>query len=183
VVETDFLARFGLRPKNEGVRVRFIRWLSVLVGVLVIGLSFIVKHVPGNVMEMTNKTSNLVTVPIFGLFIMAWFVPFVTPLGAMVGTLCSVIAAILIGFWDVLTGRPAISFQYIGMGALVVSLATGCFVSRMGPRRDDRAGTRRWALGTIILLTMLVGVLISWGRTGRPSSGALSSAQLSVDTR
>jgi DNA-binding GntR family transcriptional regulator len=92
-----------------------------------------------------DPASNLVTVPIFGLFIMAWFVPFVTPLGAMVGTLCSVVAAILIGFWDGLTGQPAISFQYIGMGSLVVSLAVGCFVSRVGPRRGDRAGVRRWA--------------------------------------
>jgi solute:Na+ symporter, SSS family len=175
VVETDFLARLGLRPENEKVRVRFVRWLGVLVGVLVIGLSFVVKHVPGNVMEMTNRTSNLVTVPIFGLFIMAWFFPFVTPLGAIVGTLCSVAAAILIGFWDVLTGQTAISFQYIGMGSLAVGLATGWVVSRVGPKRGDRDGTRRWALAAIALIILLTGLLIAWGRAAGPDPLLISS--------
>jgi SSS family solute:Na+ symporter len=181
VVETDFLSRWGLRPKDEKARVRFIRWLSVLIGILVIGLSFVVKYVPGNVMEVTNKTSNLVTVPIFGLFIMAWFVPFVTPLGAMVGTLCSVVAAVLIGFWDVMTGQPAISFQYIGMGSLAVSLAVGCFVSRMGPRRHDRTGTRRWAVASAVLMTILTVLIVTWGRDARLDTAAAAVAPRRAD--
>jgi Na+/proline symporter len=142
VVSKDFLERFNRFPSDEKSKVRLMRWITFGIGVMVVVLGLLVKHVPGNVYEVTNKTSNLVSVPIFGLFIMAWYMPFVTPLGALIGTLCSVIVAVLVGFWDVITGRNAFSFQYIGLSAIIVGLAVGALLSRFGPRREDVRGTR-----------------------------------------
>jgi SSS family solute:Na+ symporter len=161
VLETDFLTRAKWYPRDGQLRIRILRWLGLLIGVGVIAVSFIVERIPGNVMEVTNKTANLVTVPIFGLFLLAWFLPFVTPLGAMLGTGASVCAAILIGFWDMLTGNTAISFQYIGLGALTISLAVGATVSRFGPAREDGAGTRRWAMiGGLLLVGGTIAIAV-----------------------
>jgi SSS family solute:Na+ symporter len=158
VISKDFLERFNRFPQAEVDRVRLMRWITLGIGVTVIALGLLVKHVPGNVYAVTNKTANLVSVPIFGLFVMAWYMPFVTPLGALIGTLCSVIVAVLVGFWDVITGREAFSFQYIGVSSIVVSLAVGALLSRYGPRREDRRGTRNWAIASVLA----VAVTTTW---------------------
>jgi solute:Na+ symporter, SSS family len=164
VVNRDFLARFNWLPATEAGRVRLLRVLTVLIGTIVILLGLVVKHVPGNIIDVTNKTASLVTTPIFGLFLMAWYMKTITPVAALLGTLASVTVAVLVGFWDMLTGQPGFSFTLIGPSALIASLAAGWLISRWGPRREDHRGTAIWgAAGTILILGTAL-VLVMQGR-------------------
>lgn len=98
VVTTDFLDRFGIRPKTEKGHVRAARLLAFAIGgVVVVGSSFM-EHIPGNITAVTQKTSNLFTTPIFALFFFALFVPFANPTGVLVGAICGVTTAVLIAF-------------------------------------------------------------------------------------
>lgn len=167
VVTRDFLERFKLTPATEAGRVRLLRVLTVVIGVAVIALGLVMKHVPGNITAVTNKTASLVTTPIFGLFLMAWYMKSITPVGALLGTLVSVAVAVLIGFWDMLTGRPGFSFQYIGPAALIASQAVGWLVSRLGPRREDRRGNRIWGMaGTAFVLGLAGWLVLAFRITG-----------------
>jgi len=153
VINRDFLARFNLLPATETGRVRLLRVMTVLIGGLVILLGLVVKQIPGNIIDVTNKTASLVTTPIFGLFLMAWYMKAITPVAALLGTLASVTVAVLIGFWDMLTDQPGFSFTYIGPCSLIASLATGWLLSRWGPRRDNRRGSMIWGIvGTALIL-------------------------------
>jgi SSS family solute:Na+ symporter len=163
VVMSDFVDRMQPPPPKQ-TRVRLSRWLTVLVGASVIVLSVLMKRVPGNFMEMTNKTANLATMPIFGLFFLAFFVSSATPLAAWLGAAYGLAAAILIGFWDVLTGNPGFSFQLVSPGSIAAGLAVSCALSRWGPRRGA-PGTRRVAwIGALLLAGGTAGLIV-WGRS------------------
>lgn len=164
VVSRDFLPRLRLVPATEAGRVRLLRILTVTIGATVILLGLFIKHIPGNIIDVTNKTASLVTTPIFGLFLMAWYMKSITPLAALLGTLASVVVAVLIGFWDMLTGQPGFSFTLIGPCALVVSLAVGWLLSRWGPRRDDRRGTAIWGAAGAVLILGAAALLVAGGR-------------------
>ena len=98
VVMTDFLDRFGLKPQDERKHVLAARCLAFGIGaVVVIGSSFM-EHVPGNITAVTGKTSNLLTTPIFCLFVFALFIPFSTTLGTWVGAICGTMTAAAIAF-------------------------------------------------------------------------------------
>lgn len=161
VVNRDFLTRFNWIPATEAGRVRLLRILTVLIGSVVILLGLVIKHVPGNIIDVTNKTASLVTTPIFGLFLMAWYMKSITPVAALLGTFASITVAVLIGFWDMLTGQPGFSFTYIGPGALITSLVVGGLISRWGPGRDDRRGTAIWgAVGAAVILGFALYLII-----------------------
>jgi hypothetical protein len=62
------------------------------------------------------------------------FVRFATPFGAVIAALCSFAAAVLIGYWDLLTGQPGLSFQWIAPVSLAVSVVAGCGFSLLPTR-------------------------------------------------
>ena len=98
VVTTDFLDRFGFRPKTEKGHVRVARLLAFDIGATVVVGSTFMEQVPGNFMAMTQKTSNLLATPIFALFFFALFVPFANSVGVITGTVFGVITSVLIAF-------------------------------------------------------------------------------------
>jgi len=160
VVMSDFLQRFGWHPKTEAGGVRYSKLMALGIGIVVVLASLIVQYVPGNFTEMTTKTSNLIVSPIFALFVLALWVPFATPLGAWLGCAYGVAAAVLIGFWDVLTGNVPISFQWVGLGSLVVNMAVALPISKWGPRRDNHRGTAIVGiLGLLVLVAMIILLL------------------------
>ena len=158
VLMRDFVERFGWKPASEQRRLRTTRLVAFGIGLLVVAASMVMHKVPGNFMEMTNKTAALEAAPIFGLFFLALFVPCATPLGAVVGTAYGLSTAILVAFWDVLTGRTPISFQYIGAIALIVNIGIGWAVSRFGPPRDDVRRSRM--VGAILLFLLAIGIAV-----------------------
>jgi len=147
VVMTDFLDRFGRKPDTEKKHVRFARILAVVIGAIVVLLSTFIKYIPGNFMAITNKTVNLLTVPIALLFFFALYIPFANAKGVWIATITSVTAACLIAFSGGFFGVNAasgkigfassgvdlvpISFQWISPVALVVGVVVGLIACKL----------------------------------------------------
>lgn len=158
VVMRDIVQRLGWRARDSAHEMRFTRRLAFGIGGLVVAMSIVMKYVPGNFLEVANKTVNLLAPPLFSLFILALWVPFATPLGAIVGCAYGVAAALLIAFWGPFTGGLPLSFQWIGPASLAVNLAVSVALSRWGPARDDR---RRTMVAGLVAATMLALVAVA----------------------
>jgi len=129
VVMTDYVAR--LKGGSAGTMpLVYARWISIAIGVAVILLSNFIELVPGNIMEVTNKTVNLLSVPIFLVVAYAVFLKAYSSKSVFLGTLASIVVAILCAFsgsifgYDPISGLDPISFQYIGPISLAVGLVT-----------------------------------------------------------
>jgi len=136
VVMTDFRNRLVRTPLSDRQQVVLAKWLCFGIGALVVVGSSQMGRVPGNITEMTQKTSNLLTTPIFCLFFFALFVPFARPIGVFAGTVCGIGTAAAIAFSGPLFGfvgpdqnLDPVSFQYIGPCSILVDLSVGCLVS------------------------------------------------------
>lgn len=111
VVMTDFLDRFGKKPKTEAGHVLFARTLAFSIGAVVVFGSSYMKYIPGNITAVTNKTLNLLTTPIFALFIFALFIRRASPIGVWIGTFFGVVAGLVIAF-----SGPLVAFLYFQFG-------------------------------------------------------------------
>src|SRR5690606_16150533 len=137
----DFLDRFGRKPATEKKHLRFARTLAVGIGAVVVVLSAAVKYIPGNFLEVTNKTVNLLTVPIALLFFFALYVPFANAKGVWVATAAGVSAAVLVAFSGVIfgtepdTGLDPVSFQWISPVALMVGVVVGLISCKLFDRK------------------------------------------------
>lgn len=98
VVMTDGFDRLGKRQRTERQHVNMSRWMAFGIGAVAVIGSSTMGVVPGNITAVTNKTTNLLTTPIFGLFFFALFVPFASPKGAWIGTLFGTVTAVIIAF-------------------------------------------------------------------------------------
>ncbi|MBT4867000.1 MAG: sodium-coupled permease [Planctomycetaceae bacterium] len=98
VVMTDFLDRFGLKPKTEKGHVRAARCLAVSIGAVVVLGSTFMKYIEGNITAVTNKTVNLLTTPIFALFFFALFVRRASAVSVWIGAFFGTITAAAIAF-------------------------------------------------------------------------------------
>lgn len=165
VVSTDFIDRFRSKKLSGDHHVLVLRITACVVGVIVVLLSSLVEKVPGNFTAVTNKTVNLLTVPIFCLFFFALFVPFARSAGVLIGAIFGTATAAAIAFSGPLLGvledrygfdpstigstlnpetgvyTDPISFQWIGLFALIVNLAVGCLASliinKISPRTES----------------------------------------------
>ena len=136
VIATDFVNPiFGPACSEKG-GVRRDKMITLLVGFAAIATSFLMDKVTGNTLEVTTRTNHVFAAPLFGLFVMAMFVPFATPLGAIAGAMAGCIVAILFAYWDLITGGATLSFQWITLVALVVNLLVGIPVSLVLPRKN-----------------------------------------------
>jgi len=129
VVQTDFIDRVGKRNLTLRKHLWVSRGLSFGIGAIVITASTIMDKVPGNFLEVTQKTTNLLVTPMFVLFFLALFVPFATKVGAIVGCVSGITAAVTVGYWDVITGLRPLSFQWISITAITVNMVVSCTVS------------------------------------------------------
>lgn len=144
VVMRDFLDRFGIGPKNDRQHFKLARNMAFGIGaVVVVGSSFM-EHVPGNFTEVTGKTVNLLTVPIFCLFVFALLIRFASTTGVWIGAVCGITAAALVAFsgplfvagFDPKTMRDPVSFQWIQLIAFAANMTGGILGSLLFPRRD-----------------------------------------------
>jgi solute:Na+ symporter, SSS family len=145
VVTSDFVDRLRRKPVSEARRVWLARVIAFSVGAIVVGFSSFIGKVPGNITAVTNKTVNLLTVPIFCFFFFALFVKFARPAGVWAGAIAGTLAGGLIAFSgpifgnNPVTGSDPISFQWIAPVTLVVNLVVGLAVSFLVSRIDKRA--------------------------------------------
>ena len=74
VVLTDYIGRFRRNPLSKKAHVRLAKVIAITVGTVVITLSaYVMKHVPGNYVEMTQRITNLLISPIFILFFICFY--------------------------------------------------------------------------------------------------------------
>ncbi len=138
VVQTDFIDRARPARLSASGDPPFSKYLAAGIGLMVIVLSHYMQYVPGNFLELTMKTVNLLVVPLFCLFIFALFVPFATASGAIVGAIFGFLTGLVVAYWDLITGAQALSFQFIGISSLVVNLVVGSGVSYLGAKGMKR---------------------------------------------
>lgn len=161
VVATDFVARFRRRPSRPGDGLRTARAVTVVVGFLVLALATLMDRVPGNIVEVTNRTNGLFVAPLFNLFFMALFIRRASGLGTIFGSVYGFFTAFLIAFWGALTGGPALSFQWIIPVAFLSSAAFSILFSLIlgKERRTGRAALRRCLALAIPIPVILALVL------------------------
>ena len=138
VVQIDFLDRAGWQPRTEQGHLRFAKGLALGMGATMVAGSSVIGYVPGNFLEMTARTTELLVPHIFALFVMALFVPRATRSGTLAGCVCGVATSVLVAYWNPITGYPPLSFQWISPTALVVNLAVACAVSYTWGRKGNR---------------------------------------------
>jgi hypothetical protein len=138
--------------------------LVFVIGLIVVLASLLMDKVPGNIFEVTNKTNGLFVGPLFGLFVMALFVRGATAFGALWGAAYGLAAASLIAYWDVITGRPGLSFQWIIPTALAAHLVAGVLWS-LAPAGGVGPGRRMaWSVVAAGVLAALVAGIVVAGR-------------------
>lgn len=148
VVCTDFVDPIAGRATTEQAGLRRNKVIALVIGLLAIAGSYLVSKVSGNTFEVTTRTNHVFIAPLFSLFVMAMFVRFSTPLGAVAGAVSGCSVAAVIAFWDLMTNglvglgwitqaSPKLSFQWISLIALIVSLVVGILVSLMFPRKGS----------------------------------------------
>ena len=127
VVLTDFIDRLkGAMPEKTSLY--HAKSISAAVGVAIILLGSAIELVPGNIMEVTNKTVNLLAIPIFIVVAYSIFLRPYNASSVLIGVLSSIVAGVLCAFsgpifgYNSRTGLDPISFQYIGPVSLVVGL-------------------------------------------------------------
>nr|WP_271977892.1 sodium-coupled permease [Rubripirellula sp.] len=137
VVMTDLKRK---RQTTDSTSLGSARMLAIFIGVIVAVFSSIMGYIPGNFMAVTNKTVNLLTVPIALLFFFALYVPFASTRGVFIGIFFSVFSAATVAFSGLLFGMTAsgndpVSFQWISPIALLIGLSFGLLGSFLFPNK------------------------------------------------
>jgi len=162
VVMTDFMDRLGWKTKDEKTHYRRAQFLALGVGALVVLGSFSMKYIEGNITEVTGKTVNLLTTPIFGLFLFALFVPFATQAGVLIGTFCGTATAVMISFSGPLVALQArwggVDPAYFGVQLKTMTdpITGGQWITAEDPI------SFQWIGPVALVTTMATGTLASW---------------------
>jgi SSS family solute:Na+ symporter len=135
VVMTDFVERFRTNPLGEKLRTRSSRLLALAIGLLVVTASSFMQHVPGNFLEISQRTVGLFVTPLFTLFFLGLFVKASTEPAAIFGALVSLLTAASVAYWEPLTGLPMISFQWILPFSLIAGIVAGSLFSLLSMER------------------------------------------------
>jgi len=98
VVLKDYVERLGFKPKSQTSELWISRFLALGIGTIVVLSSSMMEYVEGNILSVTKKTVDLLTSPLFALFLFALFVRRATPLGVWIGAICGTLTAAAIAF-------------------------------------------------------------------------------------
>lgn len=162
VVMTDFLDRFGLKPKSEKGHVLIARSLAFGIGAVIVLGSYYVKYVDGNITEVTGKTVNLLAPAIFSLFVFALFIKRATPLGAWFGAIFGVGAAVAVAF-----SGPLVAFLHFQFGIDPADFNVQ-LVQRIDPATGEQWTTAedpisfQYMAPVSILVNLTVGIVVSY---------------------
>ena len=125
VITIDLIQRFRRTTMSDSGQVLLARTVSVVLGLMVVGLGLLVGAVSGNLLEVAHKTAGLLIGPLFGLFFLALFVPGATSRAALVSAVIGVITVVLVVYWEPITGQKGISFIWATPVALVTQIMCG----------------------------------------------------------
>ena len=152
IVTTDIVPALFKNYKKIN-SLRNIRFISVSIGIVAILLSIVIQFVPGNIIEVTAKTNGLFIAPLFNLFINALFIKKAKPFGVIMGSVYGFMTAFLVGFWDVLTSGPPLSFLWIAISSLIVSVLSSLLFNFIFPSVQ---GKKAIVLGILLLVPWFV---------------------------
>ncbi|MBI4025430.1 MAG: sodium/solute symporter [Verrucomicrobia bacterium] len=138
VLTVDFLQRgdsgrsgAATAPNRRGAQM-----MTVVIGLVVMGLGLLIPLVGGNFFELANRLLNPLTGPLFGLFALAFFDRKASSAGAWTGLIVGIATAFLIAFGHCLIGQPRpFSFALIMPGSIVVTIVAGVIASRIQSAR------------------------------------------------
>jgi SSS family solute:Na+ symporter len=125
VVTEDIIKRFWPKIKKSNNELKQVQKLSLLIGLIVLLLSFAIPYVKGNLLDIAMKVVNLLVSPLFVLFFMALFVPFATSRGTFIGGVASVVIAVAIAFFNFIE----LNVFFISIASLLVGIVVGVFCS------------------------------------------------------
>lgn len=133
----DFHQR-GWRKSSdpEGVQLSLARWLTLIYGVLVIGLAFVVSKL-GPLLEASNKAIGLVGGPLLGLFLLGILVRRANTPGAIAGWFAGVLVLIPVCF------HTRVSFLWYGVIGCGVTMLIGWIVGCLFPESKPCAEQER----------------------------------------
>ncbi|MHC4403327.1 MAG: sodium:solute symporter family transporter [Planctomycetota bacterium] len=129
VITVDFIDRFRKSKDAKTDHVRLAKYVSALVGLVVVLLTAGVSLVEGNLLAVAFKVVNLLTAPLFGLFFMAMFVRWATGPGTLVGAAFGLATVVLVSYWEEITGEKGISFIWGMPLGLAVQITVGMLAS------------------------------------------------------
>ncbi len=137
VLITDFQRVFaGRTAGDDAYRLSRARAIGVVIGCVVIGMSFAVSFVPGsNLLEVTVRVSSLLAAPMFVVFALAFFVKSSTPAGAWTAIVVGVFSSLLLTYWEQIVSlltesREEVSIVLIMPLSALCAFAAGMVVSR-----------------------------------------------------
>ncbi len=133
VISRDFVDRYKKNPISEHAKVTLAKLISVAIGVVIVALSLVFRHIRGNLTELVFKTCNLLTAALFIPFSMALFVSWAKEWATFAGTLAATATAVLVGFSaEIFGGAFKIPFVWIMPSSFVVGIVLSLFFSVLG---------------------------------------------------
>jgi len=170
VVTTDFLDRFGLRPSSEARQVLAARVLAISIGAVVIYGSSYIGLIEGNITTVTSKTVNMLSPPLFALFVFALFVPFARPAGVWIGSLCAIAVSLVMAFSGALVVFLADQYQ-IDPATFGTEIVTSIDpVTNLEIRSAADPISFQWIGPVALAVNLGVGIAISWLLSRRKKS-------------
>lgn len=126
VITADFVDRFAPKQRgSDGSHVRLAKYISFAIGVAVVAMGTLIGQIEGNILELCYKIATLLVPSLFLLFFMAMFVRWATAFGTHVGTLCSVLVAIGVAYFEVF----GLTFQWMMPVSFLSGATVGVLVS------------------------------------------------------
>ena len=129
VVMKDFVERFRTNPLEESRQSRYAKWVALSIGLGVVLASSFMQHVPGNFLEVSQRTVGLFVPPLFVLFFLALFPRRRSQAGALFGCLVGFVVACLVGLWPGPDGNALLSFQWILASSMIAGISVGWLVN------------------------------------------------------
>jgi len=91
--------------------------------------SSLMQHVPGNFLEVSQRTVGLFVPPLFVLFFLALYPRRRSQAGALFGCLAGFVVACLVGLWPGPDGNVLLSFQWILASSMMAGITVGWLVN------------------------------------------------------
>jgi SSS family solute:Na+ symporter len=137
VITTDFFERFSRKQKRpEAGRVRLARYVSFILGVVVVVMGTLIGQIEGNILELCYKIGTLLVAPLFLLFFLALFIPWATPFGTHIGTAFSVAIAVGIAYFNIF----GLTFQWMMPVSFVTGVIVGSLASLVPIGKGSQSG-------------------------------------------
>lgn len=132
VISVDFIDRFTKMEFSESGKIKLAKFISLGIGIAVVLLSLIIGNIRGNLMALTSRTANLLCGPLAVPFFIALFYKRGREVATFIGTIASIVVAVLISFSSEILGIY-ISFVWNIPVSFVIGIGLSIILSLLCP--------------------------------------------------